>query len=236
MKGLLYKDLYLARKGIITGMLIIAGIVLFAVIFILGMNIGNFQSIKELGDIYNLFFKGCILLICLGGINIALNSASVMGMDEKAEWYKVLYSAPVSPLEEVMSRYILAFIVNTLISIWSALILPVIYLAGDKPYGLEEMKTIIYCWLIGFLVIMIRLPLDIIFPSKVSTGIVSGILGACILGLIVWLALEDDTEKIVATMAGWIKFVYNHAVIFVVGVVTISFAISYFGKKKRRWV
>ena len=48
MLGLLYKDIILVRKNMIVGFLSIAGGVLLAIIFILGMNVGNFQELKEL--------------------------------------------------------------------------------------------------------------------------------------------------------------------------------------------
>ena len=76
MLGLIYKDLLLVRKNILMGFLTIAGMALFAIIFILGMNIGNFQEMKELDEIYNLFYKGAILYVCGSGITVSLTSSS----------------------------------------------------------------------------------------------------------------------------------------------------------------
>jgi len=233
--GLLYKDIILVRKNIIVGFLSIAGGVLLAIIFILGMNIGNFQELKELPDVYNLFFKGTIFTVCLGGISVALTSSSSIEQDHKAEWYKVLYSSPINIWQEIFSRYILAFLVNTLMCAWAGALLPLVYVAGNEGFGYAEFKTIIYCWLLGFLVILIRLPIDIVFSAKTSVVISCSLMFIFLVVFMVWLTGVQDIEQMITTVIGWIDWVYNHAVVIVMTVVVASFAFSYFGKKNRRW-
>ena len=235
MLGLIYKDLVLVKKNIIMGFLTIAGVALFALIFILGMNIGNFQGLKEEEFIYNLFYKGCILYVCGSGIIVSLTSSSSIEQDHKAEWYKVLYSSPINIWKEILSRYTVAFLVNTIMTIWSSIILPVIYIAGNESYGFKEFKTVIYCWLAGILVILIRLPIDIIFPAKVSVVICCSVLGVFLVAVMVWMAKEDDIEIIFRTVKGWFDWIYNHGILVVLAVVAASFSASYFGKRNRRW-
>ncbi len=235
MKGLLYKDLFLVRKNIIVGLLSIAGGVLFAVIFILGMNVGNFQEIKELPDVYNLFFKGTIGMVCLGGSTTALSSASSLEQDYKAEWYKVLYSSPMNIWQEICSRYILAFLVNTIMAIWAGVLLPFVYLAGNEDFGFAEFKMVIYCWLIGMIVILIRLPIDIVFSPKTSVAISCSFMGVLLIAFMVWLSGDQDIEQVFATMIKWIDWIYDRGVVVVIMVVLASFAFSYFCKKNRRW-
>ncbi len=235
MLGLIYKDLILVRKNILMGFLTIVGVALFALIVILGMNIGNFQELKEEELIYNLFYKGCILYVCGAGITVSLTSASAIDQDHKAEWYKVLYSSPINIWKEIFSRYIVAFLVNTIMTIWSAIILPTIYLAGNEPYGFKEFKTLVYCWLAGILVILIRLPIDIIFPAKVSIVICCSLLGAFLVACMAWLMMEENIEVIFETIRGWFDWIYNHGVLVVMTVVVASFSASYFCKRNRRW-
>lgn len=234
LKGLLYKDLYLIRNSILIGMGLILGVTAFGIIVVLGMTQGNFKSISEEADIFHLFFKGIIFLVMGAGIYIALNSASAIDMDTKSEWFKVLYASPITVMQEIMSRYLLAFIVNTLMTIWAAVMLPLIFLAGDKGYGVEEMKLIVYCWLFGILMILIRLPIDIVFPPKTSTAITVGIISIVLVGLMVWITVSGDDVVVAYIMRG-IRFVYHNGVVFTVGTVILSFVVSYFGKRGRRW-
>ena len=235
MKGLLYKDFLLVRKNIILGFLTIASGALFAIIFILGMNIGNLQELKELDEIYNLFFKGTIYTLCLAGATVALSSSSSIEQDDKAEWYKVLYSSPITIWQEIFSRYIVAFLVNTIMCVWSGCLLPMVYMAGKERFGFAECKIILYCWLIGMILILIRLPLDIVFSAKNSAIISGSILTAFAIAMTGWLGVEEETEKIVSTLAGWIRWIYDHGIFVVIAVVGISFSVSYFGKRNRRW-
>ncbi|MBE5944261.1 MAG: hypothetical protein E7258_05015 [Lachnospiraceae bacterium] len=235
MLGLIYKDLILVRKNVLMGFLTIVGVALFALIMILGMNVGNFQELKEEELIYNLFYKGCILYVCGSGITVSLTSASAIDKDHKAEWYKVLYSSPVNVWKEIFSRYMVAFLVNTIMSIFSSIILPIIYMAGNEPYGFKEFKTVIYCWLAGLLIILIRLPIDIIFPAKISIVICCSLLGVFLVACMVWLMHEENIEVIFKTIKGWFDWIYNHGVLVVIAVVVASFSASYFCKRNRRW-
>ncbi len=234
LKGLLYKDFYLIRNNILIGMGIILGVSLFAVILVLGMTKGNFKSISEDTNIFNMFFKGAILIVAGTGIYTALSSASAIDSDDKSGWFRVLYSSPVTALQEVVSRYLLALIVNTLMTAWAAIIIPFIYFAGNKGYGMEEVKLIVCCWLFGILMIFIRLPIDIVFPAKVSTAISVGIISAILFGLMVWITVAGDTKVFDCILRG-VRFVYKYGVAFVAGTVMISFTSSYLGKKNRRW-
>lgn len=235
MLGLLYKDFILVRRNIIVGFVSIAGGVLLAIIFILGMNIGNLQELKELPDVYNLFFKGTIFSVCLAGISTALTSSSSIEQDHKAEWYKVLYSSPINIWQEIFSRYILAFFVNTLMCAWAGVLLPLVYMAGNESFGYGEFKLVLYGWLLGLIVILIRLPIDIVFSAKTSVIISCSLMLVFLVAVMYWLTCAQDMEKMVASIIGWFEWIYDHAAVIVVTVVMASFAFSYFGKKNRRW-
>lgn len=235
MLGLLYKDFILVRRNIIVGFVSIAGGVLLAIIFILGMNIGNLQELKELPDVYNLFFKGTIFSVCLAGISTALTSSSSIEQDHKAEWYKVLYSSPINIWQEIFSRYILAFLVNTLMCAWAGVLLPLVYMAGNESFGYGEFKLVLYGWLLGLIVILIRLPIDIVFSAKTSVIISCSLMLIFLVAVMYWLTCAQDMEKMIASIIGWVEWIYDHAAVIVVTVVMASFAFSYFGKKNRRW-
>ena len=235
MKGLLYKDLYLIRKNIIGGMGFLLATFVWNIIIVLGMTRGNLQAMKEESDIFELFFKGFIFLMIFTGVYVSLTSASAIDMDEKSEWFKVLYASPVTIWQEIMSRYLLAFIVNTLMTIWSACLLPFLYFAGEKSFGASEMKNIAYCWIFGMIAILLRLPLDIIFPAKVSMGIMIGFIAVVMTGFMVWLFDVEEVEIIFGTIAGWVDFIYKNRLIVMLCIIVISFVASYIGKKNRRW-
>ncbi len=235
MLGLIYKDLILVRKNILMGFLTIAGMALFAIIFILGMNVGNFQEMKEMDDLYNLFFKGAILYVCGSGITVSLTSSSAIEQDHKAEWYKVLYASPINVWKEILSRYIVAFLINTIMNIWSAILLPMVYMSGNENFGFKEFKTVIYCWLAGILIILIRLPIDIIFSAKTSVIICCSLLGVFLVAIMAWLMMEENIEVIFKTVKDWFDWIYNHGALVVIAVVVASFSASYFCKRNRRW-
>lgn len=234
MLGLLYKDFCLIKKNILIGMLIILASVAFAVIFVLGMRIGNFKSIRELSDIYELFFKGCIYVFCLTGITVALTSFTIIEKDEKAEWYKVLYSSPVNVLKEVLSRYIIAFLINTIMCLFAGIMLPVIYAAGARSVGTGELKIIGICWVLGMCTILIRLPIDIIFSARKSAVISTSILCLGMIVLMIWL-LKVEAEVIFSKLSKVIDVVYDYKVAVIILLAMASFSISYFVKKNRRW-
>ncbi len=234
MLGLLYKDFLLVRKNILFGILSIVAAEAFAIIFILGMNVGNFQSIKELSDIYDMFFKGSIYSFCIGSVSVAMTSFSSIEKDEKAEWYKVLYASPVNAFKEVASRYVIAFVINTIMCIWVAILLPLVYKAGDVNCGWEELKIVAYCWIIGMCVIMIRLPIDIIFSAKISVLISCSTMFVIMVALMAWI-FKEEVDVVFAKMAEWMDKVYDYRVLVVALIAIISFSVSYFVKKNRRW-
>ncbi len=234
MLGLLYKDFLLVRKNILFGILSIVAAEAFAIIFILGMNVGNFQSIKELSDIYDMFFKGIIYSFCIGSVSVAMTSFSSIEKDEKAEWYKVLYASPVNAFKEVASRYVIAFVINTIMCIWVAILLPLVYKAGDVNCGWEELKIVAYCWIIGMCVIMIRLPIDIIFSAKISVLISCSTMFVIMVALMAWI-FKEEVDVVFAKMAEWMDKVYDYRVLVVALIAIISFSVSYFVKKNRRW-
>ncbi len=235
MKGLLYKDLFLVRKVIISGLggILTAGTFIF--ILILGIEHGNLQEIKELEGLYDLFFKGFVFILIGTGVCFGPFAASAITEDRRSEWFKVLYSSPITLGKEIVSRYLVAFIINTFMSLWVGILLPIIYGAGGKNFGFDDFKQIIYGWLVGMLVVLVRLPIDIIFDEKKSVIIMTGITFAILTGFMIWLSQVEYLDIIIGELAKVIEFIYHNAVIVVTLVITGSFAISYFGKKNRRW-
>ena len=234
MKSLLYKDLYLIKGKILIGMAIILAVSMIGVIVVLGMTKGNFRSFAEEAVLFDLFMQGFILLVIGTGIYTALNSASAIEMDEKSEWYKVLYASPISVRAEIASRYVLAFLVNTIMTLWATCMMIAIYAAAGKSYGAEEMKLTGYCFIFGICMILIRLPIDITFPAKMSSAISVGIIVTLLCALIIWMAITgistvfDSLEK--AT-----KLVKKYAVLIIALISAVSITVSYYGKKNRRW-
>ncbi|MBE5965134.1 MAG: hypothetical protein E7252_09510 [Lachnospira sp.] len=234
MLGLLYKDFLLIRKNVLLGIFLIAAAEAFAIIFILGMNVGNFQAIKELSDIYDMFFKGSIYSFCIAGVSVAMTSFSSIEKDEKAEWYKVLYASPVNAFKEVASRYIVAFVINTIMSVWIAILLPLVYKAGEVSCGFAQLKVVAYCWIIGMCAIMIRLPIDIIFSAKMSVLISCSTMFVIMVALMAWI-FKEEADVVFAKLAEWMDKVYDYRVLVVALIAIISFSVSYFVKKNRRW-
>ena len=236
MYGIIYKHLCLAGKHIIIGMLIILAFTIFAVIFLLGMRFGNFQDLQNLGNLYPLFLQGCIACTGMIAVYTALNASSVIVLDEKAKWYQVLYASPVTVWQEIMSRYILVFLIHTLLCVWTGLLLPFLALAGDQTLGHSTIKALIVIWMSGILLIMLRLPFDILLPSRISNVIVITFTFALLISFITWMAYVADMERIVASVQDGFQSIYDNRFAIIPGIVCMSFAISYYGKKNRRWL
>ncbi len=235
MKGLLYKDLLLVRRIIISGLSGILTACTFVIILMLGIEYGNLQEIKELEGLYDIFFKGFVFIVIATGVCFGPFAASAITEDRRSEWFKVLYSSPVSLWQEIMSRYLVAFIINTFMSLWVGILVPVIYGAAGKHFGFSDFKLVIYGWLIGMLFVLLRLPIDIIFTEKTSMIIMTSISFTVLTGFIVWLSRVEYLEIIIAKLAKVIELLYDNAIIVVTLVVIGSFSVSYFGKKNRRW-
>ncbi len=234
MLGLLYKDFLLVRKNLALGFLEIIGMAVAAIIVIGGMNYGNFRELAELGNLYNILYNAVVICLYIGGIATALVTASAIDQDYKAEWYKVLYASPVNPWTEICSRYIMGFAVNTMACIVISAILPILYLAGNVPLEFSNYKAVLCCWLVGMILILLRLPLDIVFTAQVSTAIAMSVLCVVMLGASFWIATRD-IEVVIITAKGWLDFIVDHGVILMISLTLASFAFSYFGKRKRRW-
>lgn len=234
MWGLLYKDFLLIKHNLITGFLGIIATALALMIVIAGMNYGNFREVAETGNLYQIFYQACILFLYFGGIGTALMSASSIDQDHKAEWYKVLYASPVTPWTEICSRYIMGFAVNTLACVLISILLPFLYKVGNVDLTLSNYKAVLCCWLVGMILILLRLPLDIVYPANVSTAISLTVLAIVMFAFIFW-NVNVDIEEVVITVKGWLDFILDHGVILMILLTLASFAFSYFGKKSRRW-
>ncbi len=235
MKGLLYKDIYLIKGKILAGIVVVFAVSMLGVIMILGMTKGNFQSFAEEADVFRLFMQLFVVLIIGTGVYTALNSASVIDMDEQSEWFKILYASPVSVRVEIASRYVLAFLVNIIMTLWAMCMICLIYAAAGKGYGADEFKLTGYCFVFGICLILIRLPIDIIFPAKVSTAISVGIMMTLICALIIWMAIAGNAS-VFDSLVKAMKLVKKYAVPIIAFVGAASILVSYYGKKNRRWI
>ncbi len=235
MKGLLYKDLLLIREIIISGLSGIFSTCVSVFILILGIEHGNLQEIKELEGLYDLFFKGFIVFVIGMGTIYGPYVSSAITEDRRSEWFKVLYSSPVTLWQEILSRYLVAFIINIIMSFCTGIFVPILYLAAGRSFGLGDFKLVIYGWLVGMLIILVRLPIDIIFTEKVSIIIMTSISFVVLTIFMIWLSQVQYLDIIIAELAKVIEFIYNNAVVIICLVVIGSFLLSYFGKRNRRW-
>lgn len=233
MKGLLYKDLHLAGKTLFTGTLIVIVASLFAVIFTLGLTVGNFRSDDD--KLKEMFIKGFTLLIAGLGITLTHMCSNVMAMDEQSGWYKVLDASPVPAWKEILSRYILLIIVNTFFTLLNAIIHPVIFISGKCGYGREQIVMLAYIWLTGFVLICLSLPSEIVFPYKLAAAIRITVLFIIMLGLMIWLSSVEYLDVIIAEIGAFIKLMYRFRALLIPGLGIFSYMTVYLCRRKCGW-
>lgn len=113
MKGLIIKDFFCLKKQLINYVFVIAGVIVVSVLFVLSCRFGNIHtsfvnmvSSGQASEADNAQLAGLALLLfmlvplaCTGDIS------NLFEDDEKASFYKVASSLPVSISKRVASRY-----------------------------------------------------------------------------------------------------------------------------------
>lgn len=107
MKGLIIKDFFCLKKQLINYVFVIVGVIAVSVLFVLSCRFGNIASYGQASEIDIAQLAGLALLLfmlvplaCTGDIS------NLFADDEKASFYKVASSLPVSVSKRVASRYI----------------------------------------------------------------------------------------------------------------------------------
>lgn len=236
MKGLLYKDLCLIKKPLINALLIMSVVSAFFIMLLLGLTIGNFQFDFVDTSFIKTAANFCTIFIGFMGIYFSLSGCRVMEMDEKSEWYKVLYSSPVSLGAEITSRYCLIFIYIFITTVYTCILQPVFLLICDISYGKEAFKIILFIFAANIIFTMIRLPLEIIFSAKLSTIINIVFIFVLLAGLMVWLSTAQDLTIFIRQFIDIVEGIRKYAVILLLILICVSYSVSYFFKGKRRYI
>lgn len=237
--GLLYKDLLLAKKNMRTSFWFLFVLFCLGVITLLGITIGNFgtEDLYELfPDIVETTLKVLIGVMGWNGIFFAFNSINVMLQDEESGWYKMLYASPVPLWKEVLSRYLLVIVINTVFVLVQMLFYPFLCMAAQKDFQVEHLRIYGIIWLAGSVFAFLHLPIDIIFPVKVSAVINIGILSVVGIGLVLLITITDHLEKIIENVVGFISKMYEFGAVVFIVLFLVSFGISMLVKGRRRYV
>lgn len=234
MKGLLYKDLHLVKKTVLTGIIFIVVASLFVEIITLGFTVGNFKLDDE-NEIKNTIIRSFVLLVAGCGIGNTLMCSNVMAMDEMSGWYRVFDSSPVPAWKEILSRYILMIILNTLFTAMFGIIQPIILISGECGYGMEQIKLTAYMWLAGFILICLMLPIEILFPAKRATAIRITLNILILAGLIVWLSIVEYLDIIIAAIADFMKLMYRFRFVLIPALGVFSYMVVYLCRRMCGW-
>ena len=118
MKGLLIKDFFCLKKQLINYGFIIVGVIVISVMFILSYNFGNihdgFAQIMKSGQNNETsvmrIARSAMLIFMLMPLACTADVVNLFTDDEKASFYKVAASFPVSVGKRVACRFIAAYL------------------------------------------------------------------------------------------------------------------------------
>ena len=118
MKGLLIKDFFCLKKQLVNYGFIIVGVIVISVMFVLSYNFGNihagFAQVME-SEQYNettvmRIARSAMLMFMLIPLACTADVVNLFTDDEKASFYKVAASFPVSVGKKVACRFIAAYL------------------------------------------------------------------------------------------------------------------------------
>lgn len=235
MKALIYRDWCMLKKSIFYGILCMLVACCIGIITMLGITKGNFR-IDDEPQLTQMIVNIVWVIMAMLSILLTLFCCNIKDMDDKSGWYRVLYSSPIALWKELASRYVMLIISNTFFTVLYAVMQLIIMLSGGFTYGIEEMKTVAYVWLIGFILICLRLPTDILLSSKESTAVSVVFSTFLIIVFMILMMASDSDMEFYSKVADWLKFLHQHCVIIVIGLGAVSYTATYLCKRNHRWV
>lgn len=151
VKGLIFKEFYLRRKTLLTGLVTLALFFILAVSFCLSLDYGNMKNNEGIPP-----YSALILAyaVAAGTIFTLCHNGSTIASDVKCKWYLFEYAAPLSPQKLAAVRVGMIFCSN-LISLGISLLCTMVILKlAHLPFGAAEAANITLIALIS-LVLMI---------------------------------------------------------------------------------
>ena len=118
MRGLLIKDFFCLKKQLVNYGFIIVGVIVISIMFVLSYNFGNihagFEQIMKSGqnsetDVMRIA-RSAMLIFMLMPLACTADVVNLFMDDEKASFYKVAASFPVSIAKRVACRFITGFL------------------------------------------------------------------------------------------------------------------------------
>lgn len=236
MKGLIYKDFLLMKTELILALIILFICGIADVIIMLGAQIGNFQNDIFTGETLEGVFKGSVVVIGLIGVVVVFTTMGIFDEDEKAEWYRVLYASPITLHQELLERYLFLFLVNVFYGAVCMLMQPMMYQITNIPYTWADLKLMFIPMVIGILIVCIRVPFDVLFPTKKSNAIFLVVEFACVLAFVMCIMVMGDIVKLIDIIKEAALKLWGVSGIVVLLAFCLSYGITYSCKRRRRTI
>lgn len=236
MKGLLYKDFNIYKRSFVISIIIMTIFSAFGIVLLLGMTKGNFRFDFVTDSFINSttgFIFSCLAFIA---IFCELNAFGIMGMDERADWYRYLYSTPIDAITEVSSRYIFIFTITSVMTVFIAILQPIIYTFGKITYDTGSLKTILYIFVFSLILHSIRLPIEIIFNSKTSNIINMMIYFVLLIASMIFLTIAEELNVAIKLISDFISKIKHLLPFILIIFIILSYLISCFFKKRKRYI
>ncbi len=254
MKGLLIKDFYCLRKQLTTYAFIIVGVMVISILFVLSYKFGNmhvnFEDMVNSGQnseaLVTEMATYAILMFMLLPIACTGDIASLFTDDEKASFYKVASSLPISINKRVASRFV-AGILFIVIGLGVDFVMTVVLSRLTDLISFGEFMGVIVSFgsLMLMYISMLILCIYLLGKGKSTyAGLIPMFIGGVIYVLInldkirYFFAAADD-EAMVDLMQGTIDFVqYKSYILLIIAILVslVSYVLAVYVAKRKRGV
>ena len=167
--ALIYRELYISRKYYITNTLVALLFMVMGILVRLSMLYGNLAGLEEeLFDLVDTFtYYGLTYMISYAAFNLVDNTDVILS-DFRSNWRMFSYTLPVTPVKQILSKYIIklgAFCIAMVISVVNGALIGAF---SGREFGMPQILNFFILANFWLLVNLFRAP--IMLASRTEKG------------------------------------------------------------------
>lgn len=218
MKGLIFREMYLAKKNYIICAFSLLLVVILEVMVRLSINFGNLSKLEpgSLNDTDNITFYLFIFGIAAASYAVFLNDGAIVMSDIKCGWQTFSFTIPVSETRLVLVKYVIKLFWLVLIFVFSVLNALMVCGISGRPFDGLLVKVLLGIFALASAITFVYTPLMLKFRSS---GVVSGIFMA-LFALVYFGSMSrvmafleehgsEDEDAAAEALTAWLKDIAN---------------------------
>lgn len=184
MKGLIYRELYLAKKSYITGIFVTLAVMLVGILVRLSTVYGNLAKLDEdsftITDTYTFYIF--MFLPLIAALNSFMGDKGIIIEDSKCRFNVFAYTLPVSEVQLASVKYIILVCSAAVSFVLGTINAAVICGISGKPLTANIMKVMLIITAVHILFYSLCIPLITKFKSNASAdALCIGLVGIVVL-------------------------------------------------------